>query len=161
MTSLVSFLIYLPLFLLCLVSETKRNKRWKNIILPKSRLNREGVVATYCISLIFVTFFLIINLIIGEDVKFCIGIIFIALAMLAIAIMTSRIGIIISKDEIIKKRMVGQTVIKISEINTIGYGYFINIKSAEKNIKLETKSYDSGLREVIIRLRAVNIHKNK
>ena len=51
MTSLVSFLIYLPLFLLCLVSETKRNKRWKNIILPNKLQTIGSHVFECCSSL--------------------------------------------------------------------------------------------------------------
>lgn len=65
MISFISFLMYLSFFILCLGIEIKRNKKWNNIFYPKSRLNSKGITTIYCISFVYITFFMIINLIIG------------------------------------------------------------------------------------------------
>lgn len=65
MISFISFLMYLSFFILCLGIEIKRNKKWNNIFYPKSRLNSKGITTIYCISFGYMTFFMIINLIIG------------------------------------------------------------------------------------------------
>lgn len=65
MISFISFLMYLSFFILCLGIEIKRNKKWNNIFYPKSRLNSKGITTIYCISFVYMTFFMIINLIIG------------------------------------------------------------------------------------------------
>lgn len=65
MISFISFLMYLSFFILCLGIEIKRNKKWNNIFYSKSRLNIKGITTIYCISFCYMTFFMIINLIIG------------------------------------------------------------------------------------------------
>lgn len=65
MISFISFLMYLSFFILCLGIEIKRNKKWNNIFYSKSRLNSKGITTIYCISFVYMTFFIIINLIIG------------------------------------------------------------------------------------------------
>lgn len=65
MISFISFLMYLSFFILCLGIEIKRNKKWNNIFYSKSRLNSKGITTIYCISFVYMTFFMIINLIIG------------------------------------------------------------------------------------------------
>lgn len=65
MISFISFLMYLSFFILCLGIEIKMNKKWNNIFYPKSRLNSKGITTIYCISFVYITFFMIINLIIG------------------------------------------------------------------------------------------------
>ena len=65
MISFISFLMYLSFFILCLGIEIKRNKKWNNIFYPKSMLNSKGITTINCISFVYMTFFMIINLIIG------------------------------------------------------------------------------------------------
>ena len=161
MTSLVSSLIYLPLFILCFIIEIKRNKKWNSVVYPKSRFDGKGITTIYCISFIFMTFFMIINLIIGESVELCVGITLSALVMLLLAFFSSRISIVITNDEIIKKSFFGKTIIKTREIRSIEKGYFIKIKSKNELIQLETKFYDSGIVIVKNRLSEININKNK
>ena len=159
MTSLVSSLIYLPVFILCFLVKIKRNKKWNSIVYPKSRVDGKGITAIYCVSFIFMTFFLIINLIIGESVGLCVGTTLGGLVTLLMGFFASRISIVITNDEIIKKGLFGKTIIKISEIRNIKEGYFIKIKSQNKLIVLETKFYDSGiikvekcLKEIIVKI---------
>ncbi len=161
MTSLISSLIYFPLFILCFIIEIKRNKKWNSIVYPKSRFDGKGITTIYCISFIFMTFFMIINLIIGESVELCVGITLIALVMVLIAFFSSRINIVITNDEIIKNSFFGKTIIKTREIRSIEEGYFIKIKSKNKLIQLETKFYDSGITQVKNRLSEISINKNK
>lgn len=94
------------------------------------------------------TFFMIINLIIGESIELCVSTTIIALVMLFIAFFSSKISIVITNNEIIKHNFFGKTIIKITEIVTIEEGYFIKIKAKENMIQLETKFYDSGIVEV-------------
>lgn len=112
MTSFVSSLIYLLLFILCFVIEIKRNKKWNNIFYLKSRLDSKGVTTIYFISFVYMTLFMIINLIIGESVKLCIGITLSALVMLLIAFFSSKICIVITDDEIIKKSFFSKQLLK-------------------------------------------------
>ena len=161
MTSLVSSLVYLSLFILCFIIEIKRNKKWNSIVYPKSRFDGKGITTIYCISFIFMTFFMIINLIIGESVEFCVVITLSALVMLLLAFFLSRISIVITNDEIIKKSFFGKTIIKTREIRNIEEGYFIKIKSKNELIQLETKFYDSGIVKVKNRLSEISINKNK
>lgn len=161
MTSLISSLIYFPLFILCFIIEIKRNKKWDSIVYPKSRFDGKGITTIYCISFIFMTFFMIINLLIGESVELCVGITLIALVMVLIAFFSSRINIVITNDEIIKNSFFGKTIIKTREIRSIEEGYFIKIKSKNKLIQLETKFYDSGITQVKNRLSEISINKNK
>ena len=159
MTSFVSSLIYLLLFILCFVIEIKRNKKWNNIFYLKSRLDSKGVTTIYCISFVYMTCFMIINLIIGESIELCIGITLSALIMLLIASFSSNICVVITDNEIIKKSFLGKKIIKIREIRSIEEGYFIKIKSKKDSIQLETKFYDVGIRKVKNRLSEIN--KNK
>ena len=159
MTSLVSSLIYLSLLMLCFIIEIKRNKKWNNIFYPKSRFNSKGITTIYFISFVYMTFFMIINLIIGESIELCIGITLSAFVVLLIAFFSSKICIVITDDEIIKKSFLGKKIIKIREIRSIEEGYFIKIKSKKDSIQLETKFYDVGIREVKNRLSEIN--KNK
>ena len=161
MTSFVSSLIYLLLFILCFVIEIKRNKKWNNIFYLKSRLDSKGVTTIYCISFVYMTLFMIINLIIGESVELCIGITLSALVMLLIAFFSSKICIVITDDEIIKKSFFCETIIKKREIRSIEVGYFIKIKSKNKLIQLETKFYDSGIRKVKNYLSEISIYKKE
>ena len=161
MIILVSSLIYLSLFILCFIVEIKRNKKWNNIFYPNSRFDSKGITTTYCISFAYMTFFMIINLIIGESIELCIVITLSALVMLLIAFFSSKICIIITDDEIIKKSFFGKTIIKIIEIRSIEEGYFIEIKSKKDSIKLETKFYNSEIRKVKNRLSEISINKNK
>ena len=161
MIILVSSLIYLSLFILCFIVEIKRNKKWNNIFYPKSRFDSKGITTIYCISFAYMTFFMIINLIIGESIELCIVITLSALVMLLIAFFSSKICIIITDDEIIKKSFFGKTIIKIIEIRSIEEGYFIEIKSKKDSIKLETKFYNSEIRKVKNRLSEISINKNK
>ena len=161
MTSLVSSLVYLSLFILCLIIEIKRNNKWNSIVDPKSRFDGKGITTIYCISFIFMTFFMIINLIIDESVELCVGITLSALVMLLLAFFSSRISIVITNDEIIKKSFFGKTIIKTREIRSIEEGYFIKIKSKNELIQLETKFYDSGIVKVKNRLSKISINKNK
>ena len=78
----------------------------------------------------------------------CIGITLSALTMLLIAFFSSKICIVITDDEIIKKSFFGKTIIKIREIRSIEDGYFIKIKSKDKLIQLETRFYDLGIKNV-------------
>lgn len=112
MTSFVSSLIYLLLFILCFVIEIKRNKKWNNIFYLKSRLDSKGVTTIYCISFVYMTLFMIINLIIGESVELCIGITLSALVMLLIALFSSKICIVSTDDEIIKKVFFAKQLLK-------------------------------------------------
>ena len=159
MTSLVSSLIYLLLFILCFIGEIKKNKKWDNIFYPKSRFDSKGITTIYCISFVYMTFFMIINLIIGESIELCIGITLSALVMLLIASFSSNICVVITDNEIIKKSFLGKKIIKIREIRSIEEGYFIKIKSKKDSIQLETKFYDVGIRKVKNRLSEIN--KNK
>ena len=161
MTSLVSSLVYLPLFILCFIIEIKRNYKWNSIVYPKSRFDGKSITTIYCISFIFMTFFMIINLIIGESVELCVGITLSALVMLLLAFFSSRISIVITNDEIIKKSFFGKTIIKTREIRNIEEGYFIKIKSKNELIQLETKFYDSDIVKVKQRLSEISINKNK
>ena len=161
MTSLVSSLVYLSLFILCLIIEIKRNNKWNSIVDPKSRFDGKGITTIYCISFIFMTFFMIINLIIDESVELCVGITLSALVMLLLAFFSSRISIVITNDEIIKKSFFGKTIIKTREIRSIEEGYIIKIKSKNELIQLETKFYDSGIVKVKNRLSKISINKNK
>ena len=161
MTSFVSSLIYLPLFILCFIIEIKRNKKWNSIVYTKSRFNCKGITTIYCISFICMTLFMIINLIIGESVELCVGITLTTLVMLIIALFSSKICIVITNDEIIKKSFFGKTIIKIREIKSIEEGYFIKIKSKNELIQLETKFYDSDITKVKNRLSEISINKNK
>ena len=161
MTSLVSSLVYLPLFILCFIIEIKRNNKWNSIGYPKSRFDGKSITTIYCISFIFMTFFMIINLIIGESVELCVGITLSALVMLLLAFFLSRISIVITNDEIIKKSFFGKTIIKTREIRSIEEGYFIKIKSKNELIQLETKFYDSDIVKVKRRLSEISINKNK
>lgn len=161
MTSLVSSLVYLSLFILCLIIEIKRNNKWNSIVDPKSRFDGKGITTIYCISFIFMTFFMIINLIIDESVELCVGITLSALVMLLLAFFSSRISIVITNDEIIKKSFFGKTIIKTREIRSIEEGYIIKIKSKNELIQLETKFYDSGIVKVKNRLSEISINKNK
>lgn len=148
MTSFLSSLIYLSFFMLCLVIEIKRNKKWNNIFYPKSRFNSKTITTIYCISFVYMTFFMIISLIIGESIELCIGITLSAFVVLLIAFFSSKICIVITDDEIIKKSFFGKTIIKIREIRSIEDGYFIKIKSKDKLIQLETRFYDLGIKNV-------------
>lgn len=159
MTSLVNSLIYLSLFILCFIVEIKKNKKWDNIFYPKSRFDSKGITTIYCISFVYMTFFMIINLIIGESIELCIGITLSALVMLLIASLSSNVCVVITDNEIIKKSFLGKKIIKIREIRSIEEGYFIKIKSKKGSIQLETKFYDVGIREVKNRLSEIN--KNK
>ncbi len=159
MTSLVSSLIYLPLFILCFIFEIKRNKKWDETRYPKSRFDSMVITGIYCISFIFMTFFMIINLIINESIELCVSITLSALVMLFIAFFSSRISIVITNNEIIKKYFFGKTIIKIKEIRNIEEGYFIKIKSKKSLIQLETKFYDSDIINVKKRLREISINK--
>lgn len=161
MTSLVSSLVYLPLFILCFIIEIKRNYKWNSIVYPKSRFDGKSITTIYCISFIFMTFFMIINLVIGESVELCVGITLSALVMLLFAFFSSRISIVITNDEIIKKSFFGKTIIKTREIRSIEEGYFIKIKSKNELIQLETKFYDSDIVKVKQRLSEISINKNK
>ena len=161
MTSLVSSLVYLPLFILCFIIEIKRNYKWNSIVYPKSRFDGKSITTIYCISFIFMSFFMIINLIIGESVELCVGITLSALVMLLLAFFLSRISIVITNDEIIKKSFFGKTIIKTREIRNIEEGYFIKIKSKNELIQLETKFYDSDIVKVKHRLSEISINKNK
>ena len=161
MTSLVSSLVYLPLFILCFIIEIKRNYKWNSIVYPKSRFDGKSITTIYCISFIFMSFFMIINLIIGESVELCVGITLSALVMLLLAFFSSRISIVITNDEIIKKSFFGKTIIKTREIRNIEEGYFIKIKSKNELIQLETKFYDSDIVKVKQRLSEISINKNK
>ena len=161
MTSLVSSLVYLPLFILCFIIEIKRNYKWNSIVYPKSRFDGKSITTIYCISFIFMSFFMIINLIIGESVELCVGITLSALVMLLLAFFLSRISIVITNDEIIKKSFFGKTIIKTREIRSIEEGYFIKIKSKNELIQLETKFYDSDIVKVKHRLSEISINKNK
>ena len=156
MTSLISFLIYLLLFILCFTVEVKRNKKWDEIKYPKSRFDSKTITGIYCISLIFISFFLIINLIIGESIELCVSITLSALMMLLIAFFSSRISILITNEEIIKKSFFGKTIIKIREIRSIEEGYFTKIKAKNELIQLETKFYDLGIMNVEKCLREMN-----
>ena len=104
---------------------------------------------------------MIINLIIGESVELCVGITLSALVMLLLAFFLSRISIVITNDEIIKKSFFGKTIIKTREIRSIEEGYFIKIKSKNELIQLETKFYDSDIVKVKQRLSEISINKNK
>ena len=161
MTSLVSSLVYLSLFILCFIIEIKRNYKWNSIVYPKSRFDGKSITTIYCISFIFMSFFMIINLIIGESVELCVGITLSALVMLLLAFFSSRISIVITNDEIIKKSFFGKTIIKTREIRNIEEGYFIKIKSKNELIQLETKFYDSDIVKVKHRLSEISINKNK
>ena len=81
--------------------------------------------------------------------------------MLLLAFFSSRISIVITNDEIIKKSFFGKTIIKTREIRSIEEGYFIKIKSKNELIQLETKFYDSGIVKVKKRLSEISINKNK
>ena len=81
--------------------------------------------------------------------------------MLLIAFFSSKICIVITNDEIIKKSFFGKTIIKIREIRSIEEEYFIKIKSKNNLIQLETKFYDSGIIKVKKRLSEISINKNK
>lgn len=85
MTSIISDLIYLSLFILCVGIEIKRNKKWNSIFYPKSRFDSKAIDTIYCISFVYMTFFTIINLIIDENIELCICTTLCALAMLLIA----------------------------------------------------------------------------
>lgn len=161
MTSLVSSLIYLSFFILCFILEIKRNQKWNEIKYPKSRFDSKTITGIYCISLIFVSFFMIINLIIGESVELCISITIGALFLLFLTFFSSGISIVITNNEIIKKNFLGKTTIKIKEIRSIEESYFIKIKSKKNLIQLETKFYDSGIIKVKKRLSEISINKNK
>ncbi len=161
MTSFISSLIYLSLLMLCFIIEIKRNKKWNNIFYPKSRFNSKGITTIYFISFVYMTFFMIINLIIGESIELCIGITLSSLVVLLIAFFSSKICIVITDDEIIKKSFFGKTIIKIREIRSIEDGYFIKIKSKDKLIQLETRFYDLGIRKIKSRLSEISIYKNK
>lgn len=156
MTSLISFLIYLLLFILCFIVEVKRNKKWDEIKYPKSRFDSKTITGIYCISLIFISFFMIINLIIGESIELCVSITLSAVMMLLIAFFLSRISIVVTNDEIIKKCFFGKTIIKIKEIRSVENGYFFKIKSKNELIQLETKFYDLGIMNVEKCLREMN-----
>ena len=156
MTSLISFLIYLLLFILCFIVEVKRNKKWDEIKYPKSRFDSKTITGIYCISLIFISFFMIINLIIGESIELCVSITLSAVMMLLIAFFSSRISIVITNEEIIKKSFFGKTIIKIREIISVEEGYFFKIKSKNELIQLETKFYDLGIMNVEKCLREMN-----
>ena len=99
---------------------------------------------------------MIINLIIGESVELCVGITLSALVMLLLAFFSSRISIVITNEEIIKKSFFGKTIIKIREIRSIEEGYFIKIKAKNELIQLETKFYDLGIMNVEKCLREMN-----
>ena len=161
MTSLVSSWVYLPWLILCVIIEIKRNYKWNSIVYPKSRFDGKSITTIYCISFIFMSFFMIINLIIGESVELCVGITLSALVMLLLAFFSSRISIVITNDEIIKKSFFGKTIIKTREIRSIEEGYFIKIKSKNELIQLETKFYDSDIVKVKQRLSEISINKNK
>lgn len=112
MTSLVSSLIYLLLFILCFIGEIKKNKKWDNIFYPKSRFDSKGITTIYFISFVYMIFFMIINLIIGESIELCIGITLSALVMLLIAYFSSNICVVITDDEIIKKASLVKQLLK-------------------------------------------------
>ncbi|HAR47408.1 MAG TPA: hypothetical protein DCX39_05245 [Firmicutes bacterium] len=112
MISFISFFIYLSFFILCLGIEIERNKKWNNIFYPKSRLDSKGITTIYCISFVYMTFFMIINLIIGESIELCIGITLSALSMLLIALFSSKIYIVIVEEEIIKKVSLVKQILK-------------------------------------------------
>lgn len=161
MTSIVSYLIYLSLFMLCVGIEIKRNKKWDSIFYPKSRFDSKAIDAIYCISFVCMTFFTIINLIIGDTIELCICIILCGLAMLLSAFFLSKTYILITNDKIIKKSLFGKTIINIKSIKSIETGYFIKIKSKNNLIVLETKFYDSGIINIKKRLNEINISVNK
>lgn len=159
MMSFFCLLVYLLLLALCFIFEIKRNKKWNNTTYPKSRLDSKGISTIYYISLAFMTFFMIINLIIGESIELCVSTTIIALVMLFIAFFSSKISIVITNNEIIKHNFFGKTIIKITEIITIEEGYFIKIKAKENMIQLETKFYDSGIVEVKHYLNEIKANK--
>lgn len=157
--SFLCLLVYLLLLVLCFIFEIKRNKKWNNTTYPKSRLDSKGISTIYYISLAFMTFIMIINLIIGESIELCVSTTIIALVMLFIAFFSSKISIVITNNEIIKHNFFGKTIIKITEIVTIEEGYFIKIKAKENMIQLETKFYDSGIVEVKHYLNEIKANK--
>ena len=159
MMSFLCLLVYLLLLALCFIFEIKRNKKWNNTTYPKSRLDSKGISTIYYISLAFMTFFMIINLIIEESIELCVSTTIIALLILFIAFFSSKISIVITNNEIIKYNFFGETIIKITEIITIDDGCFIKIKAKENMIQLETKFYDSGIVEVKHYLNEIKANK--
>jgi len=155
MTSLICLLIFILFFTISLTFQIKRNKIWNNINYVKSRYDIKGIFAIHCISFIYMLFFLIINLIIGEDVKLCIGMTLCSMIMLFMGFLVSRISIMITNDKIIKKSILSKSFIKINEIIDIEEGYFIIIRSKTKLIKIETKFYDKEIIEVKKLLRVI------
>ena len=159
MASLISFLIYLLFFMLCFIIEVKRIKKWNATFYTKSRFDIKGVYTIYFISLIFMVIFMIINSIIGENIELCVCTTLSSCVILLFAFICSKICIVITNDEIIKKGIFGKTIIKIREVRSLEIGYFIKIKSKKELIQLETKFYDSEIEEVKKRLREVCIER--
>lgn len=159
MASLISFLIYLSFFMLCFIIEVKRTKKWNATFYTKSRFDIKGVYTIYFISLIFMVFFMIINSIIGESIELCVCVTLSSCVILLLAFICSKICIVITNDEIIKKGIFGKTIIKIREVRSLEIGYFIKIKSKKELIQLETKFYDSEIEEVKKHLREVCIER--
>lgn len=152
MTSFISLLIYLLVFVICFMLEIRRNMKWNLIKYPKSRLESQGITAIYFILFIIEVFFMIINLLIGESADLCVSITLVELLMMFMVFILSRVSIVITDDKIIKKNFLGKTIIRIKEIRSIEFGYFITIKTQQEQIRLETKFYDSSLINIENRL---------
>ena len=83
-----------------MVLKLKEIKNGTTFFYPKSRLDSKGITSIYCISFVYMIFFMIFNLIIGESIELCIGITLSALAMLLITLFSSKICIVIVEEKL-------------------------------------------------------------
>ena len=158
MVTVFGVFFYLVILIIFVFIENHRNKEWKKISFLKSRWQRSTIACIYCISFVYMVFFTAIDVIIvKENLGFTFSITGLSILMELIAFLCSRISIVITDKEVVKNHLLGKTVIYFKKIDRIDIGYYIKIKSRNKFIIIEQRSYDTEIKLIKRRLFEISL----
>lgn len=141
---LTSVSIYIIAFILYVFLARKTQKSIKSITYPKAFVNFNWQAVGLIISTYF-ALFTFISAIIEPSLSLTLYITLSSLFLLLLSFRVSKIGIVITKDDIIKENFVGKVVMSKKDVISIDYGGLIVIKSKNKSIILDRNFYHRDL----------------
>lgn len=141
---LTSVSIYIIAFILYVFLAQKTQKSIKSITYPKAFVNFNWQAVGLIISTYF-ALFTFISAIIELSLSFTLFTTLSSLFLLLLSFRVSKIGIVITKDDIIKENFVGKVVMSKKDVISIDYGGLIVIKSKNKSIILDRNFYHRDL----------------
>ena len=147
--TVASIILYLIFLLAFIAIEKARHKNWSEIVFLKSRWHPSAILSMYVISFVFMLFFTVISVTLLEDDKsFAFFVTATSVLIESLACLCSRISIVITDKEVIKRHIFGKTVIPFKDIDAINIGHYIRIKSKNKAIIIERRAYDKEMKLV-------------